>query len=180
MDISLTPLAQNIYNYLPTDGSGVSGGKVKEHLAEGNTKPSPDEFKKAKQELKEAGLVELGRGRGGTLKRRTDVEAPAPIEKKSKEELLEIAREEKTRKNRAQKAIDDQREFISQDVARKLEVHPEQVRAFPELPDMTTAIVEVWDGWINDRGWGGDDDPQIKDLDKGRNAKSYRWHEELI
>src|SRR4051812_13589348 len=61
--------AQRVYDTLPETGA-ISGGQLKGRLS-----LDDDEFKQAKRELRAAGLVILGRGRGGSVARHTgDVE----------------------------------------------------------------------------------------------------------
>jgi hypothetical protein len=98
---TLSENARRVFDVLPLDGSTLSGGKIKDRIA-----INTFEFADAKKELKEAGLVVLGRGRGGSLGRVEGVEAPEVAQKKSKEESLEIAREEKAAKSKAQRELD--------------------------------------------------------------------------
>ena len=100
--------ARKVFDALPIDGSKLSGGKVKDR-----TRLNTTEFTDAKAELKKAGLVVLGRGRGGSLARAaTDVELPEAPQKKTNEEALEIAREEKAHLTRQQKEYQAMREHV--------------------------------------------------------------------
>lgn len=92
--------ARKLFNALPV-GTKVSGGKIKDRV-----QLSDLDYKAAKKELKQANLVELGKGRGGTIIRLEDAELPDEPATKSPEEILEIAREVKQEKSRAQKQLD--------------------------------------------------------------------------
>ncbi len=92
--------ARKLFNAIPADGK-LTGkqAKIKTNL--------PDlRFTDAKKELKKAKLITLGRGRGGTMIRVEGAELPAEEEVKTPEESLEIAREVKREKSRAQKESD--------------------------------------------------------------------------
>ena len=95
-----TDIAITVFEALPADGSKISGGKLKDITGLNTT-----QVQDAKAELKEAGLIVLGRGRGGTLSRVEGATVERPV-KKTKEEALEIAREEKSAKSKAQRELD--------------------------------------------------------------------------
>jgi hypothetical protein len=62
----LSPEAQQVLDALPQTGA-ISGGHLRARIS-----IDEDEFKQAKKELRNAGLVILGRGRGGSIARKTD------------------------------------------------------------------------------------------------------------
>lgn len=97
--------AKRVFDLLPQDGSKISGIKVKDKLT-----LSALDYQKAKDELRAEGLVELGKGRGGTIGRVEGVETPEVVTKKTKEESLEIAREEKAARTKAQRELDAMKE----------------------------------------------------------------------
>jgi hypothetical protein len=102
---AISTTARRVLDILPADGSTLSGGKIKDRLRINTT-----EFTDAKSELKEAGLVILGRGRGGSLARVEGVEVPEAPQKKTKEESLEIAREEKAAISKVQRELNAMKE----------------------------------------------------------------------
>lgn len=58
----LSNTSQDILNLLPNNGTTLSGTQIKSTLALRDL-----EYQEAKHQLKECGLVVLGRGRGGTM-----------------------------------------------------------------------------------------------------------------
>lgn len=133
----MTDNSQKVFNVLPTDGSKMSGGKIKERLS-----LSSVDFDAAKKELKEAGLVTLGRGRGGTMSRVEGAEAPEIEIEKTPSDRLEVAREVKRDKSRRQREIDRTK-------AQVLEVGR---RRYPYADELKVGLyngewyVEVWEG----------------------------------
>jgi DNA-binding IscR family transcriptional regulator len=129
-----TENAIKVYDALPAPGEKISGGKVKEATGLNTT-----ELKAAKAELKEAGLVTLGQGRGGTIIKVEGQDIERPV-KKTKEEALELAREAKVEKSRAEQARDALR-------ARIIEVGK---RMFPDADEILPGqyedryYVQVW------------------------------------
>lgn len=95
--MSISETAKSILDYVKEEGK-VSGGNVKSDLG-----LKDSEFKKAKDELKTYGLVELGRGRGGTLTHVEGVPLPTEAPKRSRSEMLADAREEKAAKSKQSK-----------------------------------------------------------------------------
>src|SRR5688572_7094827 len=83
---------------LPEDGSKITGGDLREKI---DLKRS--DFDAAKKELKELGLITLGRGRGGSVSRVVGAEIPEAPKKLSKAEVAEIARQAREEKTRAHK-----------------------------------------------------------------------------
>lgn len=115
-------IAEKVLEYLKTSGK-TSGGVVKDKLGLRDS-----EYRAAKKVLKEANLVTLGRGRGGTIEAIDGAEPPPEPRKLSKAEIMEGARAEKEAKSKSQKHHD----FIKKTgeaVAKK------------EFPDSET---EVW------------------------------------
>lgn len=94
---------EQVFDYLKGKGK-VSGGTVRSDLELSRT-----QWTKIKLELAELGLVELGRGRGGTIKLLTD-EKPPEEKKISKAERMAHAREEKESRSKEQKNLDKKRE----------------------------------------------------------------------
>lgn len=58
----MNEIAEQIFELLPNNGTTLSGSQIKATLMLRDT-----EYKAAKQELKDSGLVILGRGRSGTM-----------------------------------------------------------------------------------------------------------------
>lgn len=100
--MELSKEAQKILKILPEDGSFLGGMHIRKA-----TKMPNGKFKIAKAELKEAGLVQLGRGRGGSVARIEGVEAPAPKKKLSKNELMAKARAAKEENEKMRKGDRD-------------------------------------------------------------------------
>lgn len=105
----------------------TSGGKVQSELG-----ISEGAYKRAKDALKGAGLVTLGRGRGGTIAAVEGATIPEEPKKATKAEVLEMAREEKQAKSRQQKEIELLRN-AALEIAKK------------EHPDADKIEVQVWD-----------------------------------
>ncbi len=83
--------ANQIYKFLPEDGSSVSGGDIRAEF-----ELSKVEWDEVKQELKNQNKVILGRGRGGTVKKNLDLDSHTKAPKKlSKAEIAEGARQAK-------------------------------------------------------------------------------------
>jgi hypothetical protein len=145
--------AKVIFELLPDDGTALTGAQILDQIEIG-----PESFKKAKYELKEAGCVTLGRGRGGSVTRIPGATLPEAAPKLSKAQRMELAREEKAAKSKEQKRIDAARDLAQKEMAEMLGIDISRVKAFPKFPNLDTAIVEVWD-------------------EKKKNAKIYRWKE---
>lgn len=96
----MNEITARVFNYLKDSGLDVklSGGTVKDALG-----LKDSEYRAAKSELKEAGVVTLGRGRGGTISLVEDAEPPAEPKKLSKAEIMAGAREEKEAKGKQEK-----------------------------------------------------------------------------
>lgn len=110
----MNPEAQKVFEYLEGKGK-VSGGTVKADL---DLKDS--EWRKVKDELKEAGVVTTGRGRGGTITRIDGAEPPAEATKKlSKTEIMAAAREEKVAKSKVMKFHQEIKEYGEKIAAEK-------------------------------------------------------------
>lgn len=106
--------AQKLLDALPEDGSKVSGGTILNQLD-----LSKGEYKKAKAILNEAGMVSLGRGRGGTISRIVGAEPPPEAKKLTRAEVMEIAREEKQALSRDQKMRNQIREAAKKAALKK-------------------------------------------------------------
>lgn len=128
-------VATTLLEGLPKDGSKVSGGTIRDRL-----NLSTIEYGQAKKQLKEEGLVELGRGRGGTIRLTEKGQGFEPPKKKTKEESLEIAREEKQARTRDQREWDALRERAEQV---GWERHPDADRIEPHFY-AGDWYVEVW------------------------------------
>lgn len=118
--------AQKILDVLPEDGSKISGGQVLDKVD-----LSKSEFKKGKEWLRDNGMVELGRGRGGTISRIVGAVAPPEPKKLSKAEVMKIAREERQSKSRIRK----QRDRLAEKALKEAE---------KEFPDATEITIQVW------------------------------------
>lgn len=111
--MTLSDLAQRLYDALPEDGGKVGGITLQRDL-----KITKTEYGTARDELKQEGLCVSGKGRGGSLAR---IEGKAPEEKKTNVESLEIAREEKKARSREQKYHDEIREIAARWCREKLD-----------------------------------------------------------
>jgi hypothetical protein len=135
--MALSDLAQKIYDHLPSNGIKVGGITIQRDL-----ELSKVEYGKGRDELKIEGLCVSGKGRGGSLAR---VEGKEPDNgKKTKGESLEIAREEKKARSRAQKELDEEvdiaykwcKENLNYDVRKRSDV----------CLSYGAILVYVWDG----------------------------------
>ena len=99
-DTYLNDNARKLFNAIPAEG------KLTGKQAKIKTGLSDIHFTNAKQDLKNEGLIVLGKGRGGTMIRVEGAELPPEKEKKTAEDHLEVAREVKREKSRAQKESD--------------------------------------------------------------------------
>lgn len=126
--------ARTLFNAIPVEGK-ISGAKAME--ATGLGTPA---YKAAKTELKKLKYIELGKGRGGTINRVEGVELPDAPKKKSKEEILEEAREVKAEKSRAQKKLDETKASV---LAAAERLHPDAEKLVLGLSDGSW-YVEVW------------------------------------
>ena len=66
--------AEKVLAALPLDGSSVGGLRLRSSLDLDN-----DTYTRVKRELQTAGLISLGRGRGGTVARADEVQAPGDL-----------------------------------------------------------------------------------------------------
>lgn len=101
--VEISDNARTIWKSLPADGSTTGAIRLKERI-----NMSSADFRVAKNELKQAGLVVLGRGRGGSLGRAEGSELPPePVKPDPKERMAKAreAKEAKTRTEREQAAI---------------------------------------------------------------------------
>lgn len=96
--MALTDTSKQVLEYVKKNGGKLSGGIIKGELG-----LKDSEFKKAKTELKQYGLVELGRGRGGTITVVEGVPVPEETPKRTRAEIMADAREEKEAKKRENK-----------------------------------------------------------------------------
>lgn len=129
--------AEKIYNHLKNVGK-VSGGNVKAALDLSDT-----EYKKGKNELKENGLVELGRGRGGTIQLIEGAEIPEEPKKPSKSDIMKIAREEKQATSNAQKHRDRIRAKALEDAEAE----------FPDSGEIQIQVADVDSGKVYVTVW---------------------------
>jgi hypothetical protein len=133
-DTYLNENARKLFNAIPVDG------KLTGKQAKIKTGLSDVHFTNAKQDLKKNGLIVLGKGRGGTMIRVEGAELPPEEEVKTPEEALEIAREVKKEKGRAQKEQDKIKAAVLAAGERK----------FPEADKLVIGLyqgdyyVEVW------------------------------------
>lgn len=123
--MTLDDASEQVLEHVKAVGK-TSGGKVQDAL-----RISEGVYKQAKDKLKQQGLIGTGRGRGGTLWAIDGAVPPPEPKKLSKEEVMEIAREEKQHKTRLQKEIAD----ITQ---KALEI------AEREHPDADKIDIQVW------------------------------------
>lgn len=100
MTDELSDNARKLFNSLPKEGT-VGGITARKKLD-----LSQADFRRAKGELKLAGLIVVGGGRGGSLGRKEGAKLPEKPKKKSKAEILEGAREAKKERSKAQRALD--------------------------------------------------------------------------
>lgn len=132
----LSSTALKVLEALPAESS-VSGGKLKDRL-----RLSSLEFKAAKDELREAGLVTLGRGRGGTVTRIPDKEYEPPV-KVAPVERMAIAREVKQAKSRERQEMDTLREHVT-NIGKKRHPDADEIKAI--WSGYHGWYVEVWRG----------------------------------
>ncbi len=133
--LTMNDIAEKIFEYLPEDGSKVSGGQIKKDL-----EISAKDFKAAKSFLKGKGVVEVGRGRGGTISR---IASEIPEEKKlSKAEIMAMAREEKEAKSKAAKRA---KRIRAEALSRHSDTFPDASDIIPTLSDHYVYL-EVQDG----------------------------------
>jgi hypothetical protein len=140
MPISET--AKTILEYVKENGGKLTGGIVKSELG-----LKDSEFKSAKGELKTYGLVELGRGRGGTITYIEGVPLPTEAPKRSRSEILADAREEREAKSRQakkyKKIISDVLEKAAQDYP---QLHEDNLLEFDSaVLNEGIAYVRLWD-----------------------------------
>lgn len=117
--------ARKLLDALPPDGSSIGGMKARDRIA-----MTAADFRVAKVELKNAGLVTLGRGRGGSIKRNVEAPVPEPPKKRSMEEQAAIAREGKKEKEfetKLMQANRERREAIKAWIAQDHGVDPEKI-----------------------------------------------------
>ena len=76
-------------------------------------------------------MIEVGRGRGGTIARIVGAEAPPEAKKLTKAEIMQIARDERESKSRIQRERDN--------IANKAEKE-----ARKEFPDASEITIQVW------------------------------------
>jgi hypothetical protein len=93
----MTDDAEKILAFVKENGK-CSGGTIKDALS-----LKDSEYRKAKDELSTAGVVTLGRGRGGTMEAIDGATPPPEPKKLSKAEIMAGAREEKEAKSKVQK-----------------------------------------------------------------------------
>lgn len=134
--MSLSTTAKKLFDYLPDDGTTVGGITIRKDLD-----LSTPEYKAAKEELREEGLVAFGRGRGGSVARvkgKEPEEAPTPTER------MAMAREVKVAKSRAKKESDT---LIEKIVAYCHEEGYPQVEArdVSFYGGSETPIIMIWD-----------------------------------
>lgn len=127
-------VAEKVLDHIKSVGK-TSGGKIQAELD-----LSEGAYKRAKDELKGAGLVILGRGRGGTIQAIEGAEPPPEPKKLSKAESMAIAREEKLAKSKEQKKRNDIRAK-----ARQL---GEKELGETDIPDQRIQVLNIWGEFI--------------------------------
>lgn len=135
----LSDNAKELFDELPEDGTAISGGNLKFAL-----EISDSEFRQAKAELKEAGLVRFGRGRGGSVARLEGaevVEIPTP----TPEERMAVAREVKVAKSRERRERDELEARVKTFASKGLDVPEERIHVTFFGAQMTP-IIEVRNG----------------------------------
>jgi hypothetical protein len=142
-----TTASLQIFNVLPEDGTFITGKQLRELLPS----LSYTDLKTGKAELRAAGQVVVGRGRGGKIARAEGVAAPEAPKKLSKEESLERARQEKEHLSREQKRQEQRREraqAIAVFVANERNIDLDRVKV-----DFTgqeeSPLVYIWDREID-------------------------------
>lgn len=103
--MTLSDDARNLFEALPPDGK-VGGITLQRQLD-----LSKLTYQSARDELKAAGLVEVGGGRGGSLGRVEDALLPEDEKPTTQADRLEFARDAKKSKSREQKYHDEIREI---------------------------------------------------------------------
>jgi hypothetical protein len=139
--------AQKLFDYLKTSGK-VSGGTAKAEL---DFKDS--EYRKAKEELNNAGVVILGRGRGGTIELVDGAQPPKEPKKLSRAEIMAAAREEKESRSKQKKFHDESK------------AHGKKIAA-KEFPENDTEVhivkVDYNGGWAEYHIWVWGDNKKAK------------------
>lgn len=136
--IEVSDNARKLFKALPAEGK-VGGITIREKVG-----LSMGEFRIAKVELKNAGLIELGKGRGGSLGRVEGAELPPEPKKADPVKRMAHAREAKQELSRAQRERDELREAAIK----------WGWKNYPEADDIQAGFydgswyVEVWKGRV--------------------------------
>jgi hypothetical protein len=134
----ISDTAKDVLEYLKENGPKLSGGVVKDGLS-----IKDSEFRKAKDELKTYGLVELGRGRGGTLSYIEGVPLPTEAPKRSRAEIMAAAREEKEAKS---KQLKKYRKMVEKGLEKAKEDYPDKDLEFDAINLKEDIVfVRLWD-----------------------------------
>ena len=130
--------SEKLLAILPEDGTKISGGVAKEACG-----LKRSDYDAAKKELKELGLITLGRGRGGTLSAIVGAERPVEAPKLSPAEKRALAFEEKKELTKAQKERQTVRDMAEEKAA---ELYPdaEEIQVTVADVDMGKAWITVW------------------------------------
>lgn len=151
----MTDDAKKVLELINKDGSKTLGSYLRESSGLG-----PESFKKAKYELRELGLVELGRGRGGSVSLIVGAKIPEEPHKMSQGEKLAIAREVKVNNSRQKLKNEKITNYLATKLSEELGVKEERLNVLYG-PGSSKNYVEVWDK-------------------NRRNAKVYRIQDEAI
>lgn len=133
----ISDTAKSVLDFVKENGK-VSGGTVKDCLSLKNS-----EFIEAKNELKTYGLVEVGRGRGGTITHVEGVPLPTEAPKRSRAEILADAREEKAEKKREQQKY---KQRIDEAIKKATKSYPDNTIELDFYsPNEDIVWVRLWD-----------------------------------
>lgn len=145
----LSKEARELLECLPDDGTAISGGNLK-----WDTEFDTRTFKAAKAELKEAGLVTVGRGRGGTVARIPDAPVKEalpmpPKEKMAKAREAKVAKgEERKQESKASQEIQERRDIVTKWAAKHYGVPNEDVTVTFTGHQLEQPIIAVRDDKI--------------------------------
>lgn len=137
--MTLSDDARNIFDALPPEGK-VGGISLQREL-----NISKLTYQAARDELKAAGLVEVGGGRGGSLGRMEGAQLPEEEKPVTQAQRLEYARDAKRAKSREQKQYDELRDLAYQWAAENFDGY--QVKKPSDVYlHAGQLLVAIWDG----------------------------------
>lgn len=139
----MNEVAQQMLDLLPKNGNTLSGGQIKAELG-----LSPSEFKAVKSELKGAGLISCGRGRGGTIRLVLGAEAPKEAPKITPQERAQFAREARSSQSKERKRRDRIYELVTNWANGQFECEKVEVQIWRDSSDWAECYVYVWNNKV--------------------------------